>query len=182
MEAASLEKNLPDDNVGSDSTLEGCSPLSWCGIVSLAGEIAVCIGGVATHPLQAIRFVSRFIPAEPGPSLSVVLCLVTIGCIVHMVSVWVPLSMVAGLFFGVLVGAAHSCVALWTGSTLSVVIGRYFFRKAIRERLFDGDFPTSRPQNNVPEELDEKVANMHFSALGAELTVRNKHSQQESSP
>ena len=49
MEASSLEKNLPDDNVGSDNTLGGCSPLSWCGIVSLAGVIAVCIGGVATH-------------------------------------------------------------------------------------------------------------------------------------
>ena len=85
MEASSLEKNLPDDNEGSDSTLGGCSPLSWCGFVSLAGVIAVCIGGVATHPLQAIRFVSRFIPAELGPSLSVVLCLVTIGCIVYTV-------------------------------------------------------------------------------------------------
>ena len=67
--ASSLEKNLPDDSVGSDSTLGGCLFLSWCGIVSLAGVIAVCIGGVATHPLQAIRFVSRFIPADPGPSL-----------------------------------------------------------------------------------------------------------------
>ena len=55
MEASSLEKNHPDDNVGSDSTLGGCSPLSRCGIVSLAGMITVCIGGVATHPLQAIR-------------------------------------------------------------------------------------------------------------------------------
>ena len=51
MEASSLEKNLPDDNVGSDSTLGGCS-LSRGGTVSLAGVIAVCIGGVATHPLQ----------------------------------------------------------------------------------------------------------------------------------
>ena len=55
MEASSLEKHHPDDNVGSDSTLGGCSPLSRCGIVSLAGMITVCIGGVATHPLQAIR-------------------------------------------------------------------------------------------------------------------------------
>ena len=135
MVASSLEKNLPDDNVGSDSTLGGCSPLSWCGIVSPAGVIVVCIGGVATHPLQTIRFVSRFIPAEPGPSLSVVLCLVSIGCIVCMVPVWVPFCMVAGLIFGVPVGAALNFVALWTGSTLSVMIGRYFFREPIRERL-----------------------------------------------
>ena len=87
MEASSLEKNHPDDNVGSDSTLGGCSPLSQCGIVSLAGVIAVCISGVATHPFQAIRFVSRFIPAELGPSQSVVLCLETIGCIVCMIPV-----------------------------------------------------------------------------------------------
>ena len=139
MEASSLEKNLPDDDVGSDSILGGCAPLSWCGIVSLAGVIAVCIGGVATHPLQAIRFVSRLIPAEPGPSLNVVLCLVTIGCIVCMVPVWVPLCMVAGLIFGVPVGAAHMFVALWTGCTLSVMIGRYFFREPLRERLLDGD-------------------------------------------
>ena len=68
-----------------------------------------------------------------------VLCLVTIGCIVCMVPVWVPLCTVSGLIFGVPVGAAHNFVALWTGSTLSVVIGRYFFREPIRERLFDGD-------------------------------------------
>ena len=82
MEASSFEKNHPDDNVGSDSTLGGCSPLSQCGIVSLTGVITVCIGGVATHPLQ--------------------------------VPVWVPLCMVDGLFFNILVG------------TLSVMIGRYF--------------------------------------------------------
>ena len=56
-----------------------------------------------------------------------------------MVPVWVPLCMVAGLIFGVPVGAAHNCVALWTGCTVSVMIGRYFFRKPIRESLFDGD-------------------------------------------
>ena len=83
-----LEKNLPDVIVDGDSTLGGCSPLSWCGIVSPAGVITICIGGVATHPLQAIRFVSRFIPAEPGPSLSIVLCLESIVCIVCMVPVW----------------------------------------------------------------------------------------------
>ena len=118
-------------------------------------------GRNASPPGDSIRFVSRFIPAEPGPSLSVVLCLVTIGCIVCVVPVWVPLCMVAGLIFGVPVGAAHKFVALWTGSTLSVMIGRYFFREPIRKRLFDGDFPTSRPQNNVHllrKELDEKVA------------------------
>ena len=115
MEASSLEKNLPDDNVGSDSTLGVCSPLSWCGIVSLARVIAVCIGGVATHPSRR----------EPGPSLSVVLCLVTIGRIVCMIPV-------SGLIFGVPVGAAHNFVALWTGCTLSVMIGRYFFREPIR--------------------------------------------------
>ena len=108
MEASSLEKNLPHDKVGSDSTLAGCSPLSWCGIVSLAGVITDCIGGVATHRLQAIRFVSRFIPAELGPSLSMVLCLVTIVCNVCMVPVWVPLCMVAGLTFNVPVGTAHN--------------------------------------------------------------------------
>ena len=108
--------------------------------MSLAGVIAVCIGGVATHPLQAIRFVSRFIPAEPGHSLSVVLCLVTIGCIVCMVPVWVPLCMVTRLIFVVPVGAAHNFVALWTGCTLSVVIGRYFFREPIRERLVEFRF------------------------------------------
>ena len=123
-----MEKNLPDDNVGSGSTLVGCSPLSWCGIVSQAGVIVVCIGGVATHPLQAIRFVSRF------SALSGV-----IGCIVCMVPVWVPLCMVAGLIFGVPVGAAHNFVALWTGISISVMIGRYFFREPIRERLFGGD-------------------------------------------
>ena len=67
MEASSLEKNHPDDNVGSDSTLGGCSPLSRCGIVSLAGVIAVFFGGVATHPLQASRFVSRFIQLNLVP-------------------------------------------------------------------------------------------------------------------
>ena len=36
MKASSLEKNLADDNAGSDSTLGLSSPLSWCGIVSLA--------------------------------------------------------------------------------------------------------------------------------------------------
>ena len=46
--------------------------------------------------------------------------------------------MVAGLIFGVPVGSAHNFVALWTGSTLSVMIGRYFFREPIREGLFDG--------------------------------------------
>ena len=56
-----------------------------------------------------------------------------------MIPVWVPFRMVAGLIFGVPVGAAHNFVALWTGSTLSVMIGRYFFREPIRERLFDGD-------------------------------------------
>ena len=99
-----LEKNLPDVNVDSDSTLGGCSLLSWCGIVSLASVITVCIGGVATHPLQAIRFVSRFIPADPGPSLSIVLCLASIVCIVCTVPVWVPLCMVAGPIFDVPVG------------------------------------------------------------------------------
>ena len=107
--------------------------------MSLAGVITVCIGGVATHLLQAIRFVSRFIPAEPRPSLSMVLCLVTSVCIVCMVPVWVPLCMVAGLIFGVSVGTAHNFVALWTACTLSLMIGRYFFRVPIRERLFDGD-------------------------------------------
>ena len=92
--------------------------------LSLAGVIAVCFGGVATYFFQSIRFVSRFIPAELGPSLSVVLCLVTIGCVVCMVPVWVPLCMVAGFIFGVPVGAAHNFVASWTGCTLSVMIGR----------------------------------------------------------
>ena len=35
--------------------------------------------------------------------------------------------------------AAHNFVSLRTGSTLCVMIGRYFFREPIRERLFDGD-------------------------------------------
>lgn len=174
MEASSLEKNLPDDNVGSDSTLGGFSPLSWCGIVSLAGVIAVCIGGVATHPLQAIRFVLRFIPADPGPAWSVVLCLVTIGCIVCMVPVWVPLCMVAGLIFGIPVGAAHNFVALWTGSTLSVVIGRYFFREPIRERLFDGDFPTSRRLLLILEDENHSLGyQICFRFLTIPLFVRN---------
>ena len=95
--------------------------------MSLAGVITVCIGGVATHHLQAIQFVSRFIPAEPGPSLSIVLCLVSIGGIVCIVPVWVPLCMVAGLIFDVPEG------------TLSVMIGRYFCRVPIRDSLFDGD-------------------------------------------
>ena len=85
------------------------------------------------------RFVSRFIPAEPRPSLGVMLCLVSIGCIVCMVPVWVPLCMVAGLIFDVPIGSAHNFVALWTGSTLSVMIGRFFFREPIRDSLFDGD-------------------------------------------
>ena len=45
----------------------------------------------------------------------------------------------AYLIFSVPVGAAHNFVASWTGSILSVLIGRYFFREPIRERLFDGD-------------------------------------------
>ena len=53
MEASSLEKNLPDDNVGSGSILVGCSPLSWCGIVSLAGVIVV-------GDAFAYRFMWRF--------------------------------------------------------------------------------------------------------------------------
>ena len=51
----------------------------------------------------------------------------TIVYIVGMVPVWVPLCMVAGLIFDVPVG------------TLSVMIGRYFYRVPIRESLFDGD-------------------------------------------
>ena len=56
-----------------------------------------------------------------------VLCLVTIVYIVGMVPVWVPLCMVAGLIFDVPVG------------TLSVMIGRFFYRVPIRESLFVGD-------------------------------------------
>ena len=41
--------------------------------------------------------------------------------------------------FGVPVGTTHNFVALWTACTLSLMIGRYFFRVPIRERLFDGD-------------------------------------------
>ena len=48
-----------------------------------------------------------------------------------MVPVWMLLFIVAGLIFGVTVGAAHNFVALWAGSTLNVVIGRYFFREPI---------------------------------------------------
>ena len=36
-------------------------------------------------------------------------------------------------------GAAHNFVALWTGSTLTVMVCRYFFREPTRERLLDGD-------------------------------------------
>ena len=95
--------------------------------------------------------------------------------------VWFPFGCCSSLWlasssviFGVTVGAAHNFVALWAGSTFNVVIGRYFFREPIRERLFDGDFPASRPHDNVhllPKELGGKVAKMHFSLLGAELIV-----------
>ena len=94
--------------------------------------------------------------------------------------VWFPFGCCSSLWlasssviFGVTVGAAHNFVALWAGSTLNVVIGRYFFREPIRERLFDGDFPASRPDNVhlLPKEVGGKVAKMHFSLLGAELIV-----------
>ena len=78
-------------SVGSDNTLRGCSPLSWCGIVSLARCDRRLHRRGRNASLQAIRFVSRFIPAELGPSLSIVLCLVSIVCIVCIVPVWVPL-------------------------------------------------------------------------------------------
>ena len=166
MEASSSEKNLPDDNVGSDSTLGGCSPLSWCEIVSLAGVITVCIGGVATHPVQASCQVSRFIPAEPGHSLCMVLCLVTIVCIVCMVPVWVPLCMVAGLIFDVPVG------------TLSVMIGRYFYLEPIRESasprrhscLATETVHSSHLQRTTREHFDPNVlGSTEVSAVPAEV-------------
>ena len=152
-ERAPLEKNLPDDNVGSDSTLGGVH-LSWCGIVSLAGVTAVCIGGVATLPLQAVRFMSRFIPAEPGPVLSVVLCVVTIGCIGCMVPVWVPLCMVVvDLIFGVPVCAAHNFVDCQCPQSALWLVAISFESPFVRD-------------SSLPKELNDKVAKMHFSALG----------------
>ena len=52
--------------------------------------------------------------------------------IICVIPICVQLFVVAGFVFGI---TAHNVVAVWTGSTLSVVVKRIFFRKTIREKL-----------------------------------------------
>ena len=61
--------------------------------------------------------------------------------IICVIPICVQLFMVAGFVFGI---TAHNVVAVWTESTLSVVVGRFFFRETIREKLFAANYPISR--------------------------------------
>ena len=55
-----------------------------------------------------------------------------------VIPICVQLFVVSGFVFGI---TAHNVVAVWTESTLSVVVGRFFFRETIREKLFCGQLP-----------------------------------------
>ena len=63
--------------------------------------------------------------------------------------------MVAGFVFGI---TAHNVVAVWTRSTLSVVVGRFFFRETIREKLFAADYPISRRWLLILEDEEHALA------------------------
>ena len=61
--------------------------------------------------------------------------------IICVIPICSQLFLVAGFVFDI---TAHNVIAVWTGSTLSVVVGSFFFRETIREKLFATNYPISR--------------------------------------
>ena len=61
--------------------------------------------------------------------------------IICVIPICVQLFVVAGFVFEI---TAHNVIAVWTESTLSVVVGRFFFRETIREKFFAANYLISR--------------------------------------
>lgn len=134
------------------------------------------IGGSILYygPKRLLRKLLLLVPRKPGWDWYIGLGVFTTLSIVFLMPIWPPMCMASGLLFGIFDGMILNICSIWSAAAISVILGRYFLRDAIRTSIYEGNYPKVRRMILVLEDEDNSLKfQVLFRFLFIPMFIRN---------
>lgn len=157
------------DEADDQPRMAKCFAATAC-LVLVACAVAVGVVG----PSTALHHLLVLLPKHPGWGWYLAWGSLMLVSIVCLLPIWVPMSVISGLLFGLGYGTLLNFCAVYGAALVSMALGRTLVREPVRRWLASADYPFVRRVLKILEDADESLKlQILFRFLFIPIFIRN---------